>query len=118
MVEITRGRTWKLDHLLYDDLDETVPSDLSKFSNFRSQIRERIATKQADGCFSQTLVANLTIGVVGNKITTSLTREQTIALAIGTYQFDVIAEDEDGDDVELVALETVKVNTKPTLPES
>lgn len=115
MLEITRGRTWSVPHTIYDD-DAGTLTDLTEFVEFRSQIREKVAVRNAKGIFAHRLVANVEVVVVveDSQIFLKLSRAATAALQPGSYLIDLVAEDADGADEDLLEPEPVVVVNGPT----
>jgi hypothetical protein len=114
MLEIVRTRTWHQVHTFLDDEDGT-PSDLSGFSEIRSQIRSKVAIKNAKGIFEHPLVMTVDVTHVGNVTTSQLSRSQTTTLAPGEYLIDMIGV-EGGVDISLIDPEPIKVTNRPTQP--
>jgi hypothetical protein len=111
MLEIVRGRTWVQTHTVYDDADQTVLSDLSDYTAFRSQIREKVAVRNKAGFFEHKLVAEVAVSVLGSVVTQTITRAQTLLLNTGEYLIDLTADDE-----ALLEPEPIKVVNRPTSP--
>lgn len=111
MLEIARGRTWVQTHTVLDSEDPTDFADLSVFTAFRSQIREKAATRNKVGKFEHKLVSEVAVGVIGSVVTQTLTRAQTLLLDTGEYLIDLTADDE-----ALLEPEPIKVTNRPTFP--
>jgi len=115
MLEITRGRTWEQFHTVTDS--EGGPySDLTGLT-FRSQIREKVATRNANGIFEHRLVATVDVtssGVTGSTLRQFLTRSATSKLELKDYLIDILATDEAGNDQSILDPEPIRVIARPT----
>jgi hypothetical protein len=114
MLEIVRGRTWTQDHTVLDSEDLTDLTDLSIFTQFRSQIREKAALRNSKGIFEHKLVIEVTVARLGSVITQSLTRAQADSLSPGEYLIDLVGVRTDGTDEALLEPEAIKVTNRPT----
>jgi hypothetical protein len=112
MIEIVRGRTWKLQHTVLENEGGPL-ADLSHITEWRSQIREKTAVKNRRGQFAHKLVANVTITESNSVLTASLTRAGTAAIDIGDYLISIVGSTDTEDEVFLDP-EPVKVVNGPT----
>jgi hypothetical protein len=87
MLTITRGLAWSVDHSVYDDVEQTIVSDLSGYT-FKCQIREKVALNST---YPLLIDVNVTITEFGFNL--SLTEQQTNDLPWGYYLIDVVATD-------------------------
>lgn len=117
MLEIVRGRPWSVDHTVYDNEDGPL-TDLGLFIGFRSQIREKTATRNRKGFFEHALVAdvNVTADASRSVINLSLPRATVDTLNVGDYLIDLVGLfDVGGESVEaLLVPEPVAVVNRPT----
>lgn len=102
--QIIRGLTWSFSLLVRDSPDGPT-SDLDGYTA-SSQIRD------ADN----NLVIDLAPTIDGSYIRMSLTREQTEALALGTFQWSVVLTDPQDNDEVILAPEPIQVVDNPTVP--
>ena len=115
MLEIVRGRTWRVDHTVLDYADGPE-SDLSGFTSAKCEIRERVSQRLGNGDFIQPLVLEVPVSIDGARITLSLTRQQTTRLRLGTYLLDVVLTTSSGEDWTAIPPEPVLVSDQPTQP--
>ena len=102
-------------HTVYDN--EAGPlTDLTAFTEFRSQIREKTAVRNRRGIFAHKLVANVEV-VVDNgesQLTLKLSRAATAALQPGDYLIDLVGSDAQGNDESFLVPEPIRVANGPT----
>lgn len=98
------------------DTESGPLTDLSVFTEYRSQIREKTAVRNRRGIFAHRLVAN--VEVVADQgesqITLKLSRAATAALQPGDYLIDLVASDAQGNDEALLVPEPVVVSNGPS----
>lgn len=102
-IEVVRGRTFELTQTLLDSEDGPF-SDMSDYTNWRSQIRK----------FDETLVATVTVAYTSGQVKVSLTRAATSNIEPGTYEMDILATDPDGRDEPIMEPESIVVRGRPT----
>jgi len=114
MLEIVRGRTWTQQHTVLDNEDGPL-TDLSIFSEIKSQIRERTAKRNPKtGYFENAVVATVAVTFEESVITQTLTRAATYALNVGDYIVDIVGILSEGGDESLLTPEPVRVTNRPT----
>ena len=116
MLEIVRGRNWSVAHTVFDDAELQVPTDLSQFSSFTCQIREKTATRNRKGFFEHAKVADVTVTTDANVMTLSLLSETVALLNTGDYLIDVVGTLGDGSHESLLDPEPVNVVNRPSQP--
>lgn len=106
MLTITRGLAWSVDHSVFDDVEQTIVSDLSGY-DLKCQIREKVALNE-----TYPLLIDVTLTVTEFGFNLSLTDQQTSDIPWGDYLIDVVATD----GYVLMPKEAVKVVGHVTLP--
>jgi hypothetical protein len=115
MLEIVRGRPWSVAHTVYDSEGGPL-ADLTEFASFRSQIREKNATRNRKGFFEHKLVADVTVTVLESVITLSLPVATVDTLHTGDYLIDLVGIFADASTEALLVPEPVVVVNRPTAP--
>lgn len=115
MLEIVRGRPWFVAHTVYDNEGGPL-TDLTQFTSFACQIREKTATRNRKGFFEHKLVAEVTVSVVDSTITLSLPVATVDLVQTGDYLIDLIGIFNDGTTEALLVPEPVVVVNRPTIP--
>ncbi len=110
MLEIVRGRSWNVVHLIRDGVDGP-DSDLNHIAAWKCQIRKRSALKGVD----PELVANVTVVRWGSQVTLRLSREETNSLPVGDFMLDLVGSTSANTDEAFLNPEPVRITNRPTL---
>jgi hypothetical protein len=112
MMEIVRGRKWEQHFSVLDSVDGPG-ADLSDITNWKSQIRKKIAVRNEKGDFENALVADVLVNVTGSRIRLHLPQNITSILPLGDHQIDLVGSNNIRDEAFLLP-EPIKVVDRPT----
>lgn len=117
MLEIVRGRPWFVIHTVYDNEGGPL-TDLSEFTSFACQIREKTATRNRKGFFEHKLVADVVVQVdlPNSQLVLFLSADTVNTLQTGGYLVDLVAVRSDGLTESFLEPEPVTVVNRPSNP--
>ena len=116
MLEIVRGRNWRVAHTFQDSEDPEDLTDLSIYTTIACQIREKVAVRNARGYFEYRVVATVTVEVDGSVLYLKLPISVVNKIQNGEYVIDVVGTTEDNYQEQLLDPEPIRVVGRWTNP--